>query len=113
MAGIYWNDIKTILQPGVTCMRQVTIGTEEGVFVARLDDYETVKRLHKVIRAALNAWRRNAAGDAWLRDSNGRGIPTKAHPMPPPPRGPMAIEDVDAFIAWVDDGMPEEPPPIA
>ena len=26
-----------------------------------------------------------------------------------PPGGPLAVEDVDKFLAWVADGMPEGP----
>ncbi len=108
MAGIYWNDIKTILEPGVGCMSQQPVATDEGVFVVHLDDYDSVCRLHAVIMAALNAWERDDSGKAWKKNSEGRPIPTKTHPMPP--GDPLPIENVDTFITWVDDGMPENPP---
>lgn len=109
MAGIYWHEIKDILAPGVTCMTQQEVSTDEGVFVVHLDDYERVKRLHAVIKAALNAWERDETGKKWKTNSEGHHIPTKAWPMPP--GGPLPIENVDKFIAWVEDGMAERPPP--
>jgi hypothetical protein len=67
-----------------------------------LTDYQTVKRLHGVIGAAINAWVRDANGQ-WKTPYKA----TKGHPMPP--GEPLAVEDVDAFLTWVDDGMPEGP----
>jgi hypothetical protein len=104
---VYWDDIKEILSPGVGCMARISVGTPEGVFPVVLDDYETVKRLHQVIAAALNAWKRDPTGTQWELGPNGRAIRTKDHPMPP--GGPLPIEDVDAFLQWVTDGMPESP----
>jgi hypothetical protein len=105
--AVYWDDIRTILAPGRGCMRRITVGTDEGVFPVVLDDYATVKRLHKVIAAALNGWQRDATGSQWAKDADGDPIPAKDHPMPP--GGPLAIEDVDAFLQWVKDGLPEAP----
>jgi hypothetical protein len=58
MPGIYWNQIKTILTPGLGCMSGRTIATDDGVFEIDLSDYQSVKRLHEVIAAALNGWER-------------------------------------------------------
>ena len=102
MADIFWPEIKTILAPGRDCMRNVAISTAEGVFEVKLDDLPTVRRLHAVIAAALNAWERDDTGQ-WL-DPPQR---TKDHPMPP--GGPLPVENVDKFLAWVADGMPEGP----
>jgi hypothetical protein len=102
MAEIYWDQIKAILAPGVGCMADISIGTDEGVFVVDLTDYDTVKCLHKVIAAALNAWERDANGK-WKMPLR----PTKQHPMPP--GGPLPVEKVDAFLSWVNDGMPKAP----
>ena len=109
MAGIYWDEIKGILAPGVTCMTQQVVATDEGVFEVHLDDYVRVKRLHAVIMSALNPWERDETGEEWKLNPEGDHISTKEHPMPP--RGPLPIENVDKFIAWVEDDMPEEPPP--
>ena len=111
MADIYWKDIKEILKGGVDCMTQQRVATVEGVFEVHLDDYERVKLLHAVIMAALNAWERDETGEKWKLNSKGAHKPTKAWPMPPPPRGPLPIEHVDKFIAWVEDDMPRDPPP--
>ena len=105
MANIYWSDIASILSGGVTCMSEVTVSTDTGVYVVQLDDYDTVRELHRVIGAAINAWERTESGDAWQTDDNGNPISTKAHPMPP--SGPLPIEDVNMFLAWVADGMPK------
>ena len=102
MADIFWPEIKTILTPGLTCMKNVQVSTNEGVFLVKLDDLATVRRLHAVIAAALNAWERDNTGQ-WTSPPQ----PTKDHPMPP--GGPLAVEDVDKFLAWVADGMPEGP----
>ncbi len=109
MADIYWDEIRGVLENGVNCMTQQVVSTDEGVFEVHLDDYENVKRLHAVIMAALNAWERDDTGAEWKLNSGGGHIHTKEHPMPP--GGPLPIENVDKFIAWVEDGMPEEPPP--
>jgi len=102
MPDIYWNHIKAILTPGRGCMANITIATDEGVFAAKLDDYQTVKRLHKVIAAALNGWSRQADG-AWK-------VPfEKTRDRPMPPGQPLPVEQVDTFLSWVDDGMPEGP----
>jgi hypothetical protein len=106
MPNIYWPQIKTILAPGLACMKRRTVGTEEGVFRVELDDYQTVKRLHKVIAAALNAWERGANGQ-WKRDANGQAQPTKDAAMPP--GEPLPVENIDAFLTWINDGMPEGP----
>ena len=100
MPNIYWNQIKTILEPGLGCMENFTIATDEGVFTANLDYYETVKRLHKVIAAALNGWARQADGQ-WKMPIE----QTKPNAMPP--GNPLPVEDVDKFLTWVTDGMPE------
>jgi hypothetical protein len=99
---IYWNQIKTILAPGLGCMAGVAVATDEGVFPADLADYQTVKRLHRVIAAALNGWARDANGQ-WKNPL----VRTKDHSMPP--GGPLPVEHVDTFLAWVKDGMPEGP----
>jgi hypothetical protein len=102
MPDIYWNQIRDILAPGRGCMANVTIATDEGVFRADLSNYQTVKRLHKVIAAALNGWVREPNGQ-WKKPFE----PAKDRPMPP--RGPLPVEHVDSFLAWVKDGMPEAP----
>ncbi len=113
MAGIYWEDIKGILSLGVGCMSERTVSTDKGVFEVKLDDYESVKRLHAVIMAALNAWERD--GNDWkeevVEDGKKKYFPTKVHHMPP--SVPLPIADVDKFITWVADGTPENPPAIA
>jgi hypothetical protein len=110
MANIYWPQIKTILEPGLACMKRRTVGTDEGTFRVELDDYATVKRLHKIIAAALNAWERDANGQ-WKRDGDGQAIQTEDNAMRPlPAGGPLPVEDVDAFLTWIDDGMLEGPP---
>jgi hypothetical protein len=102
MADIFWPEIKTILTPGVGCMKNVAVSTDEGVFEVKLDDLATVRRLHAVIAAALNAWERDGAGQ-W-KDPRKK---TKDHAMPP--RAPLPVADVDKFLTWVADGMPEGP----
>jgi hypothetical protein len=103
MPDIYWPQIKAILAPGLGCMANITVATDEGVFPADLGDYQTVKRLHKVIAAAINAWARDANGQ-WKGPPF---EPTKDHPMPP--GGPLPVKNVDTFLTWVNDGMPEAP----
>jgi hypothetical protein len=103
MANIFWPEIKTILAPGLGCMKNITVSTDEGVFEVDLGDLETVRRLHAVIAAAINAWERDGTGQ-WKGNPPQR---TKDHPMPP--RGPLPVENVDKFLAWVADGMPEGP----
>ena len=41
------------LVASVGCMKNVALGTNEGVFEVRLDDLATVRRWHAVIAAAL------------------------------------------------------------
>jgi hypothetical protein len=103
MPGIFWNQIKEILSPGAGCMANIAIATEEGVFTADFNDYEAVKRLHKVIAAALNGWARDVNGQ-WKVPFEA----TKDSAMPP--GGPLPVEHVDAFLTWIGDGMPEAPP---
>jgi hypothetical protein len=101
MPDIYWNQIKDILIPGLGCMAGRTIATDDGVFDIDLSDYQSVKRLHEVIAAALNGWMRDANG-AWT-------VPyQKKKDRAMPPSGPLAVENVDAFLTWVEDGMPEK-----
>ena len=102
MPDIYWNQIKAILVPGLGCMAGRTIATDEGVFEIDLSDYQSVKRLHTVIAAAL---------DGWERDSNGQWkVPhQKRKDRAMPPGNPLPVEHVDAFLTWVQDGMPENP----
>jgi hypothetical protein len=102
MPGIYWDRIKDILSPGRACMANVSVSTDQGVFLVDLTDYQTVKRLSAVIAGALNAWERDAHGQ-WVDPP----AQTKRNAMPP--RGPLAVEDVDTFLTWVNDGMPEGP----
>ena len=102
MPNIFWPEIKTILEPGLRCMKNVAVSTTEGVFEVDLGDLTTVRRLHAVIAAAINAWERDDAGQ--FKDPPVR---TKDHPMPP--GGPLPVENVDKFLAWVKDGMPEGP----
>lgn len=102
MSGIFWDQIRNILAPGRTCMANVPVSTDEGVFLADLTDYQTVKRLGHVIAGALDGWKRDANGQ-WT-DPPER---TKRNAMPP--GGPLAVEDVDTFLTWVADGMPEGP----
>jgi len=102
MPDIFWPDIQTILAPGLGCMAGVTVATDQGVFEVKLDDLATVRRLHAVIAAAINGWERDASGQ-W-KDPPTR---TKGHSMPP--GGPLLVEDVDKFLTWVKDGMPEGP----
>jgi hypothetical protein len=102
MPNIFWPEIKTILEPGLRCMKNVTVSTTEGVFEVDLDDLTTVRRLHAVIAAAINAWERDDTGQ--FKDPPVR---TKDHPMPP--GGPLPAENVDKFLTWVQDGMPEGP----
>jgi hypothetical protein len=103
----YWEDIEAILAPGLGCMENIQIATDEGVFEVRLDDYDTVTRLHEVIAAAINAWERDPTGSQWAFDPRGHPIQTKAHSMPP--GFPLPIENVDTFLQWVADGMPRAP----
>ena len=102
MPDVYWSQIKTILTPGLGCMSNFTIATDEGVFPADLGDYQTVKRLHKVIAAALNGWARDANGQWQVPFKK-----TKDRAMPP--SRPLPVENVDTFLVWVNDGMPEGP----
>lgn len=102
MAGIYWPEIRQILKPGLGCMANVVVTTEEGAFEVRLDDYETVKRLHRVIAGALNAYERDETGQ-WKAPPQA----TKRHAMPP--GGPLPVEQVDKFLQWIEDGLPEGP----
>jgi len=108
MPGVFWPDVRTILAPGSGCMANIVIATEEGAFKANLQDYQSVVRLHKVIAAALNGWQRDANGQ-WVDPP----VSTKAHSMPP--RRPLPVADVDRFLLWIADGMPESPdgPPVA
>jgi hypothetical protein len=106
MPNIYWPQIQGILAPGVRCMANRTVATDEGVFLVDLTDYETVKRLHKVIAAAINGWARDDHGQ-WRIGHDGKPVPTKGHPMPP--GRPLSVENVNTFLIWVDDGMPEGP----
>jgi hypothetical protein len=103
MPNIFWPEIKAILEPGLGCMKGVAVSTEEGVFEVDLGDLATVRRLHAVIAAALNGWERDNTGQ-WNGDPPPK---TKGHPMPP--GGPLPVENVDKFLAWVADGMPEGP----
>ena len=102
MPNIFWPEIKTILEPGLRCMKNVAVSTTEGVFEVDLGDLPTVRRLHAVIAAAINAWERDDSGQ--FKDPPVR---TKDHPMPP--GGPLPVENVDKFLTWVKDGMPEGP----
>lgn len=102
MPNIYWDQIKTILVPGLGCMGGRTIATDEGVFEIDLSDYQSVKRLHDVIAAVLDGWERDATGQ-WKVPYQKR----KDRAMPP--YGPLRVEDVDAFLTCVQDGMPENP----
>jgi len=102
MPDIYWDQIKTILVPGLGCMGGRTIATDEGVFEIDLSDYQSVKRLHDVIGAALDGWERQENGQ-W------KDPPKKAKDRAMPPGNPLPVEDVDAFLTWVQDGMPEKP----
>jgi hypothetical protein len=102
MPDIYWDQIKTILVPGLGCMGGRTIATDEGVFEIDLSDYQSVKRLHDVIAAALDGWERDAYGQ-WKVPHQKR----KDRAMPP--GGPLPVGDVDAFLTWVENGMPEKP----
>jgi hypothetical protein len=102
MPDIYWNQIKTILTPGLGCMSGRTIATDDGVFEIDLSDYQSVQRLHEVIAAALNGWERQENGQ-WTDPPK----QTKDRAMPP--GNPLRVEDVDAFLTWVQDGMPEKP----
>jgi hypothetical protein len=102
MPNIFWPEIKTILVPGLGCMRNVTVATDEGVFEVKLDELATVRRLHAVIAAAINAWERDGTGQWTVPPQR-----TKDHPMPP--GGPLPVANVDKFLTWVDDGMPEGP----
>lgn len=97
MPGIGFNeDIRTIFEPFVDCMKNIDIGTEEGVFTVDLGDFVTVKRLHDFI---LTAIRGHDPATAVL------------HPMPPD--GPLDKADIDMFAQWIDDGMPETRPLVA
>ena len=102
MPDIYWDQIKAILVPGLGCMSGRTIATDDGVFAIDLSDYQSVKQLHEVIAAAL---------DGWERDANGKWTdpPVKRKDRAMPPGGPLPVENVDAFLTWVQDGMPETP----
>jgi hypothetical protein len=102
MPDIYWDHIKAILVPGLGCMAGRTIATDDGVFEIDLGDYQSVKRLHAVIAAALNGWARDANGQ-W------KVPPTKTKDRAMPPGSPLAVADVDAFLTWVANGMPEKP----
>jgi hypothetical protein len=102
MPNIYWDQIKAILVPGLGCMSGRTIATDDGVFAINLSDYQSVKRLHEVIAAALNGWERDANGQ-WTDP------PVKRKDRAMPPGGPLPVENVDAFLTWVQDGMPETP----
>ena len=102
MPSVYWPEIQAILTPGLGCMANVVIATDEGVFNADFGDYESVKRLHKVIAAALNAWERDTGGQ-W------KVPPKSTKPNSMPPGAPLPVENVDKFLTWVAEGMPEAP----
>jgi hypothetical protein len=102
MPDIYWSQIKAILVPGLGCMAGRTIATDEGVFEIDLGNYQSVKRLHKVIAVALNAWERDANGKWKVPHRR-----TKDRAMPP--SSPLPVEQVNTFLSWVNDGMPEGP----
>lgn len=91
MPGIGFNeDIRPIFEPFADCMKNVDIGTEEGVFTVDLADYETVKKLHDHILTAI------------------RGHdPATATVNAMPPGAPLDKADIDKFAQWIDDGMPE------
>ena len=91
MPGTGFNeDIRPIFKPFVNCMKNIDIGTEEGVFTVDLGDYQTVKKLHEFILTAI------------------RGHdPKTATANPMPPSGPLDGADIDKFAQWIDDGMPE------
>jgi len=97
MPGIGFNeDIRPIFEPFVDCMKNIDIGTEEGVFTVDLGDFVTVKRLHDFILTAI------------------RGHdPVTATLNPMPPGEPLDKADIDMFAQWIDDGMPETRPLIA
>jgi hypothetical protein len=100
MPGVYWPQISDLLAPGRRCMANVSVSTDEGVFLVDLTDYATVKRLAHVIAGALNGWERDAEGQ-WVDP------PTRTKRNAMPPGAPLAVEDVETFLTWVDDGMPE------
>ena len=91
MAAIGFNeDIQPLFEPFARCMKNITIGTEEGVFVVNLGDFETVKRLHEFILIAIR-----------VHD------PATATSNPMPPDGPLEPEQIEMFAQWIKDGMPE------
>jgi hypothetical protein len=91
MAGIGFNeDIRPIFAPFVDCMKNIDIGTPEGVFTVDLSDFETVKKLHEFILTAIRG--------------HDPATPS-AHPMPP--RGPLKPASIAKFAQWIEDGMPE------
>ncbi|MGB9366418.1 MAG: hypothetical protein WCE79_10430 [Xanthobacteraceae bacterium] len=91
MPGIGFNeDIKPLFEPFVGCMKNIDIGTDEGVFTVDLGDYDTVKRLHEFILTAI------------------RGHDPATETLNPmPPGGPLDKAEIDMFAQWISDGMPE------
>lgn len=91
MPNIGFNeDIVPIFQPFASCMKNIDIATDQGVFTVELDDFATVKRLHAFILTAIRG--------------HDPDTPT-AHPMPP--GKPLPAKDIATFAQWIDDGMPE------
>jgi hypothetical protein len=92
MPNIGFNeDIRPIFEPFADCMKNVDIGTAEGVFTVDLGDFATVKRLNQFILTAIRGY------DPATRT---------AHPMPPGGT-PLDDADIQKFAQWIDDGMPE------
>ena len=97
MPNIGFNeDILPIFEVFAPCMKNIDIGTPEGVFTVELDSFESVKRLHDFILTAIRG--------------HDPATPS-AHPMPP--RGPLPAQDIATFAQWIDDGMPETRPLVA
>ena len=94
MPNIGFNeDILPIFKPFAACMKNIDIGTDEGVFTVELDNFEIVKRLHEFILTAIRGHDPTTA---------------TAHPMPP--GGPLPAKAIETFAQWIDDGMPETRP---
>jgi hypothetical protein len=97
MPNIGFNeDIRPIFEPFADCMKNIDIGTPEGVFTVELDNFDSVRRLHAFILTAIRG-----------HDPASR----TAHPMPP--GSPLDDADIQKFAQWIDDGMPETRPLVA
>ena len=88
MPKITFNkDVRPIFAPSVSCMKNVVVADEEGTENLDLSNYDTVKRFHQMIQAAIH----------------GHETKTAAHAMPP--GGLLGNADIETFDQWIVDGM--------